>query len=62
VAILNLMEDAATVEIARSQIWQWIHYDVSLPDGRTITTDLVRVALADAFAEFLTVVAYPLID
>lgn len=41
VAIFNLMEDAATAEIARSQIWQWIHYGVSLSDGRLVTADLV---------------------
>src|SRR5207302_7236492 len=32
VAIFNLMEDAATAEIARSQIWQWLHNDVTLED------------------------------
>ena len=32
-AIFNLMEDAATSEISRSQIWQWIHNDVALDDG-----------------------------
>jgi malate synthase len=90
VAIFNLMEDAATAEISRSQIWQWIHNDITLDDGRVITKDLVEelidseltkirgaageafdvqlygqatalfteVALADAFAEFLTLPAY----
>ena len=33
VAIFNLMEDAATAEIARSQVWQWLHNDVTLADG-----------------------------
>ncbi|MET0422773.1 MAG: malate synthase A [Actinoplanes sp.] len=41
VAINNLMEDAATAEISRSQVWQWIHNGVQLPDGTTITADLV---------------------
>ena len=41
VAINNLMEDAATAEISRSQIWQWIHNDVRLPDGTPITAELV---------------------
>jgi malate synthase len=41
VAIFNLMEDAATAEISRSQIWQWIHNGVHLPDGMAITADLV---------------------
>jgi malate synthase len=41
VPINNLMEDAATAEIARSQIWQWIHHDKGvLADGRNITTSL----------------------
>ena len=41
VAINNLMEDAATAEISRSQVWQWIHNGVRLPDGTDITADLV---------------------
>jgi malate synthase len=90
VAIFNLMEDAATSEISRSQIWQWVHNDVILDDGPLVTKDVVErmideelvkirelagdafdaarygqavalfteVALADAFAEFLTIPAY----
>jgi malate synthase len=42
VAIYNLMEDAATAEISRSQIWQWIHHDVSLDDGSTVTRERVE--------------------
>ncbi|WP_433295248.1 malate synthase A [Actinoplanes sp. CA-030573] len=42
VAINNLMEDAATAEISRSQVWQWIHNDVRLPDGTPITAELVK--------------------
>jgi malate synthase len=41
VAIHNLMEDAATAEIARSQVWQWIHNGVKLEDGTPITAELV---------------------
>jgi malate synthase len=42
-AIHNLMEDAATAEISRSQIWQWVHNDVTLADtGEQVTADLVR--------------------
>jgi malate synthase len=85
------MEDAATAEIARSQVWQWIHNDVALDDGPVVTRELVEglideelakireqaapgefdaaqfgqavalfteVALADDFAEFLTIPAY----
>jgi malate synthase len=39
-AINNLMEDAATAEISRSQLWQWIHQGAKLNDGRTITAEL----------------------
>ena len=35
VAIDNLMEDAATAEISRAQLWQWLHFGVTLDDGRT---------------------------
>jgi malate synthase len=40
--IYNLMEDAATAEIARSQVWQWVHTKQSLNDGRPITAELVQ--------------------
>jgi malate synthase len=40
--IFNMMEDAATAEIARSQVWQWIHHRVSLADGPHVTRELVR--------------------
>jgi malate synthase len=90
VAIFNLMEDTATAEISRSQIWQWIRGEVILDDGPLVTKDVVErmideelgkiqelsadsfvasrygqavalfteVALADSFAEFLTLPAY----
>jgi malate synthase len=90
VGIFNLMEDAATAEIARSQVWQWIHNDVELAEGPKVTPELVErlideelgkiresygdaydekrfaeavslfkeVALADEYADFLTVPAY----
>ena len=41
-AIFNLMEDAATAEISRSQIWQWLHNGARLDDGRAITPELVK--------------------
>src|SRR2546425_1199556 len=41
-AINNLMEDAATAEISRSQVWQWIHHGVSLAEGPRVTPKLVR--------------------
>ncbi|MET7641149.1 malate synthase A [Streptomyces sp. NPDC005438] len=42
VAIFGLMEDAATAEISRSQIWQWVHTGVVLDDGQRVTPQLVR--------------------
>jgi malate synthase len=42
VGINNLMEDAATAEISRSQIWQWVHNKTTLSDGTVITPELVR--------------------
>jgi malate synthase len=43
VPIYNLMEDAATAEISRAQVWQWLHNpDTKLKDGRCITPDLIR--------------------
>jgi malate synthase len=95
VGLDNLMEDAATAEIARSQIWQWIHAATRLEDGTVVDRELVRrildeemeriraevgeetwragrpeetrrvfeeVALGDDFPDFLTEVAYPLLD
>ena len=47
VAIFNLMEDAATAEISRSQIWQWIFNGISLDDGRLITRELVKALTAE---------------
>jgi len=44
-AINSLMEDAATAEISRTQIWQWVRHGSQLEDGRTITRDLVRQVL-----------------
>jgi malate synthase len=46
-AIYNLMEDAATAEISRTQIWQWIHNSAQLDDGRTITYALYRQFLPE---------------
>jgi malate synthase len=85
VAIFNLMEDAATAEISRSQVWQWLHNDITLADtGHQVTRELVdrivdeeiaklpgdpgdydearstfpAVAVADDYADFLTLPAY----
>jgi malate synthase len=41
-AIYGLMEDAATAEISRAQVWQWIRHGETLEDGRPVTPELVR--------------------
>ncbi|MFZ6011581.1 MAG: malate synthase A [Bacteroidota bacterium] len=41
-ALYNLMEDAATAEISRAQLWQWIRHKAKLSDGRTVTTQLYQ--------------------
>lgn len=47
VAIFNLMEDAATAEISRSQIWQWINADVVFENGEHATAELARKLAAE---------------
>ncbi|MGE0494670.1 MAG: malate synthase A [Vulcanimicrobiota bacterium] len=54
VPIYNLMEDAATAEISRSQVWQWLRHKARLEDGREVTPDLVKELLGsilDGFKE-----------
>ncbi len=46
-AIYHLMEDAATAEISRTQVWQWIHKGAQLEDGRKITYDLYQSLLPE---------------
>ncbi|MGH7266900.1 MAG: malate synthase A, partial [Candidatus Rokuibacteriota bacterium] len=46
-AIYNLMEDAATAEISRSQVWQWVHHGTRLADGRPVTREMVRAVQAE---------------
>ncbi|GGV83205.1 malate synthase [Streptomyces gelaticus] len=50
VAIFDLMEDAATAEISRSQIWQWINADVVFENGRHATAELARAVAAEELA------------
>ena len=45
VPIYNLMEDAATAEISRAQVWQWIRLKAKLDDGREVTPEMFRTAL-----------------
>jgi malate synthase len=42
VPLYNLMEDAATAEISRAQVWQWIHYGISLEGGTVATPELLE--------------------
>jgi malate synthase len=49
-AIANLMEDAATAEISRSQLWQWIRHGVALADGRAMTRELYRAVRGEELA------------
>ncbi len=50
VPLYDLMEDAATAEISRTQIWQWLHHGAALEDGRRVTPALVRDTLASEMA------------
>ena len=54
VGIFNLMEDAATAEISRSQIWQWRRNEVTLDSGDTVTTELVERIADEEIAELGT--------
>ena len=47
VPIYNLMEDAATAEISRAQVWQWIQHEAKLSSGAPITSDLVRKVIPE---------------
>jgi malate synthase len=47
VPIYNLMEDAATAEISRAQVWQWLHNKATTDTGKTITPELVRAVIAE---------------
>jgi malate synthase len=49
VPIYNLMEDAATAEISRTQIWQWLEHRATLDDGRTVTRPLVEQMIGEEF-------------
>ncbi|MEV7230351.1 malate synthase A [Polymorphospora sp. NPDC051019] len=51
VAIFDLMEDAATAEIARCQVWQWQAHGTPLADGGVVTADLVRSLVAEESAK-----------
>jgi len=50
-AINNLMEDVATAEISRSQVWQWVRHSSRMSDGSTVSADLVREIAVDELAK-----------
>jgi len=50
VPLYNLMEDAATAEISRAQIWQWIRHKARLADGREVTPEMFRQLLEEEMA------------
>jgi malate synthase len=47
VPLYSLMEDAATAEISRAQVWQWLHHGAALEDGRRVTAELVSTLIDD---------------
>jgi malate synthase len=47
VPLYNLMEDAATSEISRAQLWQWLHHGAKLADGRPVTPELSDQLMAE---------------
>ena len=50
VPLYNLMEDAATAEISRAQLWQWLHHGAKLDDGREVNEALFDALMADEMA------------
>ena len=51
VPIYNLMEDAATAEICRAQVWQWVRHGARMNDGKTVTAALVKQIIRDRVSE-----------
>jgi len=47
VPLYSLMEDAATAEISRAQVWQWLHHGATLTDGRRVTPELIGTVIDD---------------
>ncbi len=54
VPIYNLMEDAATAEISRTQVWQWVHHGAKLDDGRVVTGDMVKSTTDEVLSQIKT--------
>jgi malate synthase len=51
VPIYNLMEDAATAEICRAQVWQWVRHGAKMSDGKTVTEPMVKEIIRERAAE-----------
>lgn len=49
----NLMEDLATLEISRAQVWQWLHHEVSLEDGRVVTPLLIKEVFDEEYRRII---------
>jgi malate synthase len=54
VPVFNLMEDAATAEISRTQVWQWVRHGAKLADGRVVTNALVRQVMTEELDKLRT--------
>jgi malate synthase len=59
VPIYNLMEDAATAEICRAQVWQWVRHRAKMADGRTVTSELVRKTIGEVRDKFAGTIGGP---
>ena len=57
VGINNLMEDAATAEISRSQVWQWLHTGIKLADGQVVSSELVTRTIAEEMAKITAILS-----
>lgn len=53
-ALYNLMEDAATAEISRAQLWQWLHSQAKLEDGRRLTEELYQQLMEEEYQKVRT--------
>jgi len=62
VPLYNLMEDAATAEISRAQIWQWLRFGAELADGRKVTRELLDALLDDEMAQLRDVLGAETFD
>ena len=62
VPLYNLMEDAATAEISRTQLWQWQKHGATLEDGRTVTTEMVDELLDDEMTKLREILGAELYD